>query len=239
MYEQSRAPSEGVLALWRQILARYIDPAARLTILDLGAGTGAYSEFLADAFEATVSAVEPSERMRSVAEREHSHPRVTYLAGRAEAIPLETASCHAALLSNMVHHVSDRAAAVAELHRVVRPGGLVLVRGTLAGGRGVPFMDFFPSARAIAAGRIPTPEQVVEMFAGPFEHVASELIDQETSPSFRDYYERVKLRAISTLELVSDEEFGRGIEEMRAVAEAEADPAPVIEQVDLLVFRRA
>jgi ubiquinone/menaquinone biosynthesis C-methylase UbiE len=224
--------------LWREVLGRYIDPADCPTILDLGAGTGAYSEFLGEAFEATVLAVEPSERMRQVAQREHAHPRVTYLAGRAEVIPLEPASCDAALLSNVVHHVTDRDACAAELQRVLRPGGLVLVRGTLAGGRLVPFMDFFPSARANAARRIPTPEQVVEMFATGFEHVASELIDQESSPSFRDYYERVKLRAISTLELVSDEEFERGIEAMREVAEAETEATPVIEQVDLIVFRR-
>lgn len=237
MYEQGRAPSAAVTTVWRDVLRRYL--ARGSTVLDLGSGTGAYSEFLAEAFSAEVLAVEPSDRMRAVAADEHAHPRVTYLEGRAEALPLEDACCDAALLSQMVHHIADPAACVAELRRVLRPDGLVLVRGTLSAGRQVPFMDFFPSAREVAEARIPTPDQVIEMFSDGFEHVAGEVIDQESSPSFRDYYERVRLRAISTLELLDDAEFERGIDEMRAVAVAEADPAPVIEQVDLLVFRRA
>jgi hypothetical protein len=64
------------------------------------------------------------------------------------------------------------------------------------------------------------------------------LIEQETTPSFRAYYERVRLRTISTLDLVSDAEFERGIARMREAAEGERSPAPVIQPVNLLVFRR-
>ena len=76
------------------------------------------------------------------------------------------------------------------------------------------------------------------MFSSGFDHMASEVVDQETSPSFRDYYERVRLRGISTLELIGDEEFEQGIERMRQAANAETEPSPVIEQIDLVVFRR-
>ena len=140
--------------------------------------------------------------MREVAEREHAHPRVRYVEGSAERIPLPDASCDAAFLSNVVHHVRDRDACAAQLRRVLRPGGLVLVRGTLRGsGRRVAFLNFFPTAREVAERHLPSLDEVVAMFASQgFEHVASELIEQETTPSLRAYYERVKLRAISTLE---------------------------------------
>jgi ubiquinone/menaquinone biosynthesis C-methylase UbiE len=175
--------------------------------------------------------------MRAVAEREHAPAGVSYLDGSAEAIPLPDASCDAALLSHVIHHVEDRAACTSELRRVVRPGGLVLARGVL-GGRSVPFHDFFPSAQSVDARRTPSVGEVVAMFSCGFDHVASEVVDQETSPSLRDYYERVSLRAISTLELIGDEEFEQGIERMRRAAEDESEPASVIEQIDLVVFRR-
>jgi hypothetical protein len=68
--------------------------------------------------------------------------------------------------------------------------------------------------------------------------VASEVVWQETSPSLRVYHERLKLRAISTLELLPDHEFDEGIARMRLAAENETNPQPVRAPVDLLVFRR-
>jgi ubiquinone/menaquinone biosynthesis C-methylase UbiE len=236
VYDAARSPLPAVRERWRGVLGRYLERKARPTILDLGCGTGAYSEWLAGAFDATVLGVEPSARMRAVAEREHARAGVGYLDGSAEAIPLPDASCDAALLSHVVHHVADRAACTRELRRVLRPDGLVLVRGML-GGRSVPFHEFFPSAARVDAQRTPSVAEVVAMFSAGFEHVASEVVEQETSPSCRDYYERVKLRAISTLELIGEEEFEQGIERMRRAAESEIDPRPVIEQIDLVVFR--
>jgi ubiquinone/menaquinone biosynthesis C-methylase UbiE len=240
VYAEGRAPSPAVVELWSHVFGRYIARGARPTILDLGAGVGTYSKLFAELFDATVVGVEPSARMRAVAEREQSHPRVRYVEGFAEQIPLPGGECDVALLSNVIHHVRDRDSCVAELGRVVRLGGQVFVRGTLRESLPrIPFLDFFPTARAIDERRLPSVGEVVAMFSGrAFAHVASEVIEQETTPSFRAYYERVKLRAISTLELISDAEFEDGMARMREAAEGEAAPRPVIQPVNLLVFRR-
>jgi hypothetical protein len=77
------------------------------------------------------------------------------------------------------------------------------------------------------------------MFAGEdFDLLATEAVDQECGANMRAYYERIKMRAISTPELISDAEFERGIARMRETAKRETNPQPVIEQVDLIVFRR-
>jgi hypothetical protein len=52
------------------------------------------------------------------------------------------------------------------------------------------------------------------------------------------YYERLKLRAISTLELLPDDEFAAGLERVRKAAECETSPEPVTAPVDMLVLRR-
>jgi hypothetical protein len=84
---------------------------------------------------------------------------------------------------------------------------------------------------------MPARAEVGAMFESEgFEVIGSEVVWQETSPSLRVYYERLKLRAISTLELLPDDEFMAGIERMRQAAERETEPQPVNAPVDLLVL---
>jgi SAM-dependent methyltransferase len=238
VYSQGRAPSRAVLELWTAVFARYIPTAGAPTVVDLGSGVGTWSELMATAFRGTVWGVEPSEKMRAVAEREHGHPGVRYVEGSAERIPLPDASCDAALFSYVIHHLRDRGAAASELHRVLRPGGVAIVRTAVRESLPeVPFFAYFPSALAIDEARMPGRADVREMFAG-FQVVADEVVWQETSPSLRVYHERLKLRAISTLELLPDDEFAAGVERLRVAAERETEPKPVLAPVDLLVFRR-
>ena len=240
VYAEGRAPSRAVLELWTAVLARYIPTRGNPALLDLGAGVGTWSELMATAFEATVWGVEPSERMRAVAEREHVHPGVTYVAGSGERIPLPDASCDGAHLSYVLHHLEDRDACARELRRVMRPGGVVIVRGAFRESLpDVPFFQWFPAALAIDEKRMPARADVIATFEPRgFEVVASEVVWQETSPSLRVYYDRLKLRAISTLELCRDDEFA-AIERMRTAAERERSPARSRAPVDLLVLRRA
>ncbi len=240
VYAEGRAPSRAVLELWTAVLARYIPTRGNPVLVDVGSGVGTWSELMATAFEATVWGVEPSQRMRAVAEREHAHPRVIYVAGSAERLPLPDAACDAALLSYVLHHVSDRDACARELRRVLRPGGVVIVRNAFRESLAqVPFFEWFPAALALDERRMPARTEVASTFESHgFEVLASEVVWQETSPSLRVYYERLKLRAISTLELLPDDEFAAGVERLRAAAERETTPRPVTAPVDLLVLRR-
>jgi ubiquinone/menaquinone biosynthesis C-methylase UbiE len=240
VYSRGRDLTPEIARLWLEVLARYIDLTEQGAIVDVGSGTGMYARLLADSFGATVVGVEPSARMREIAKRDNAHPRVHYVEGSAEQIPIQSASCDVALLSNVIHHIGDPRAAASELARVLRSGGLVFVRGTLRESLGrVPWLEFFPAAQPVAKRQLPSRPEVVRMFAGEdFDLLASDAVDQECGANMRAYYERIKMRAISTLDLISDAEFERGIARMRETAKRETNPHPVIEQVDLLVFRR-
>jgi ubiquinone/menaquinone biosynthesis C-methylase UbiE len=241
VYAEGRALSPAVLELWTAVLAHYIPTRGQPVVVDLGSGVGTWSELIATAFDATVWGVEPSDRMRAVAQREHPHPRVRYVAGRGERIPLPDGSCDAALLSYVLHHLSDRDACARELRRVLRPGGVAIVRSAFRESLAeVPFFGWFPTALAIDERRMPARAEVRAAFASHgFEPVTDEVVWQETSPSLRLYHERLKLRAVSTLELLPDDEFAAGIERMRTDAARETEPTPVVAPVDLLVVRRA
>lgn len=240
-YRSGRALSAETGRLWMDAIARRLDGrCSELTVLDLGAGTGRFSTMLAEAFSARVVAVEPSEKMRAEAERGSAHPRVVYRAGAADAVPAAEAEFDFAFMSMVIHHVSDLDACARELRRVVRPGGLVFIRN-LFNGRldGVRHYEFFPSARAIDEARLPTVARVRDAFADAgFAPVALDTIEQQIDTSLGAHYERLKLRALSSFELLSDAEFEAGLARLRRAAELETPPTPVLEKLDLLTLRR-
>lgn len=88
------------------------------TVLDLGAGTGKLTRLLAQ-LGADVVAVEPVDAMRQ--RLVETIPRVKALPGTAEAIPLEDESMDAVTVGQAFHWF-DGDAALAEIHRVLRPG---------------------------------------------------------------------------------------------------------------------
>ena len=106
-------------------LARELDLGAGATVVDLAAGTGKLTRPLA-ATGAEVIAVEPVAEMRALIGGEAAR----VLDGTAEAIPLPDASADA-LTVGQAFHWFDGPVALAEIHRVVRPGGaLALVWNT-------------------------------------------------------------------------------------------------------------
>jgi len=240
-YRAGRSLSDATGRLWMDAIGRHAGRArAALTILDLGAGTGRFSVLLAEAFEARVVGVEPSAKMRADAERGSAHPRVVYREGSAGAIPAADGEFDFALLSMIIHHVPDLDAAARELHRVLKRDGLVFIRNTFSGRlEGIRHYEFFPSTRALDEARLPRVERVREAFeARGFTTEALDTLEQEIDPSLAAHYERIKRRALSSFELISDTEFERGLERMRLAAARETTPTPIREKIDLLVLRR-
>jgi ubiquinone/menaquinone biosynthesis C-methylase UbiE len=133
----------GLLAGWamaygRGRSARLVADLVRVgpgdRVVDVGCGPG---RFLREAAERGAEAVgvEPSAQMRRLALRRmpaRLRPAVTVLDGVAERLPLEDASATVAWAVASVHHWTDREAGLAELYRVLRPGGRLLLAERLA-----------------------------------------------------------------------------------------------------------
>lgn len=108
---------QGLLAL--------ADPA--WVVGDLGCGTGRVSAALAP-FVARVVAVDGSaEMLQTARERMAGADNVDLRRGDLEALPIDDARLDAAVLTLVLHHVPDPATALAEVHRVLKPGGRVLL----------------------------------------------------------------------------------------------------------------
>lgn len=203
-----------------------------MTMVDLGAGTGAFATAFADWYDVDVLAVEPSQSMRALIP---DHARVTVLEGHAAAIPAADGSVDTVWLSTVLHHIPDLAAAVAEIHRVLRPGASVLIRGVFPGRLDeINLFRYFPEAARVV-DTFPTVQQTAAAFTG-FTLETSEQVPQRTAPSLRDAVERIQQRADTVLRGLSNEEFARGLARMRLAAEHTSEP--VVDRLTLLVLRK-
>ena len=121
VYERTR-PSFPPAAV--SFLVERLGIARGSSVLDLGAGTGKLARLLVPT-GARVVAVEPLAGMR--AKLAEVAPEVEALDGTAEAIPLADASVDAVVVAQAFHWFRAEEA-LAEIHRVLRPGrGLALV----------------------------------------------------------------------------------------------------------------
>lgn len=112
-YERGRPGYPSAAIAW---LARTLPLRTDTTVVDLAAGTGKLSRPLAET-GARVIAIEPLAAMRRAIGAE-----IEVREGTAEAIPLPDRSADAVTVAQAFHWF-DGPAALAEIHRVLRPGG--------------------------------------------------------------------------------------------------------------------
>jgi len=98
-----------------------IGPGSR--VVDVAAGTGRLSGWFLR-LGVDVIAVEPAANMRAVLEERF--PAVRAIVASAESMPLAEQSVDAVVVGNAFHHF-ERDAAMAEIRRILRPGGALAV----------------------------------------------------------------------------------------------------------------
>lgn len=241
VYAEGRRLTPAGMRRWLDEFERWAPPERPLRVLDLGSGTGRFTPALADTFGSPVYGVEPSARTRDIAQVDAAHPEVIYLDGAAEAIPLADGSCDLALLFLTFHHFRDRAAALAELVRVLRPGGVALMRSQFRDRMpDLYWYRYFPSARRVDAEMYPSLAEVRELASA-----AGLVPDQEPAglpatgtQGLHETYERLSKRAFSTFEHIPADELDAGFEAFRRDAEAQPDQQIPEVRMDLLVLRK-
>ncbi|BAY89934.1 MULTISPECIES: class I SAM-dependent methyltransferase [unclassified Tolypothrix] len=109
-------------------------------IADIGAGTGGYSQALANR-GFSVYAVEPSSIMRQQAS---AHPQVQWFNGYAEALPLADKSVDGVISILTIHHFSDLDKAFREMHRIIQDGPIILLSFDIRFAQRIWLYDYFP-----------------------------------------------------------------------------------------------
>lgn len=238
-YREGRALPPQAMDSWMEAVERRASLQRPLAVLDLGSGTGRFTPSLAERFGGPVYGVEPAAKMREVAVTSSTHADVTYLEGRAEQIPLPDRSCDLAFLFFVLHHFTDRNAAASELARVLRPGSVVCVRTQFGDRlRDVSWRRYFPRALEIERSVFPTFDETITPFTrAGFEVVTLDEVEFEIAPSIAAHVQRLRCRAISTLELLTEDEIEAGFAAMERAAASDTSGEPVREMGDLLALR--
>lgn len=238
VYAAGRQMSPDARQTWIEAFARHLPERRPLVWLDLGSGTGRLTPSLASAFGGPAHGVEPSEKMRDRAVAHARHPAVTYRAGSAEHIPLPDASCDAALLFFVWHHVVDRERGAQELRRVVKPGGRLFVQANFSDR--MPDVWWFrvvPEWRNVDKAQFRSEEEVKRDFTGAgWALVSRDEVTWLRAPNLAEDFERLKLRAVSVFEHMSAEVAEAGFARIETALPSLGD-GPQYETSELLVFQ--
>jgi demethylmenaquinone methyltransferase/2-methoxy-6-polyprenyl-1,4-benzoquinol methylase len=156
--------------LWRRFLVARLPAVpgdAPGHVLDVATGTGLVAaELLGRGFR--VTGVDQSPEMLAIARRRFGD-RVELVEASAEALPFDAGTFEHLTFTYLLRYVDDPEATLAELARVVRPGGLVAsFEFGVPGGLVRPLWDLYVGAFLPLAGRaIASGWQEVGTFLGP------------------------------------------------------------------------
>jgi len=237
-YDRGRDHGPEVLTLWMNVVSSHLADRRSKTILDLGCGTGRFSEALAVRFDAEVVGLDPSNKMLEQARRKRRDARVRYELGRGEEIPLPDNSVDLIFMSMVFHHLNNPTLAAREFRRVLRDRGTVFLRaGTSERISSYPYVEFFPESRSILEECLSSSTLIRKVFeeAG-FRTVAVDLVTQEIAPNYMAYAEKLSAGADSVLARLSRSDFEAGMDALRLHA-ARTDRQAVFEPIDVFVFR--
>ena len=99
------------------------------TVADLGAGEGTLSQLLAQRAKHVI-AIDNSEKMVTFGQslaRDHKLPNLEYRLGDIESPPIDDTSVDLAIFSQALHHANHPEKAIAEAHRILKPGGRLII----------------------------------------------------------------------------------------------------------------
>lgn len=121
---------ERMMGRWSRLVGaqflNWIDVPGGKRWLDAGCGNGAFTEDIVGmAKPAGVDGIDPAEAQIEYARHRPALRDVKFHKGEAQALPFADNEFDAAVMALVIAFVPDPAAAVVELARVVRPGGVV------------------------------------------------------------------------------------------------------------------
>jgi ArsR family transcriptional regulator len=114
---------------WKALGESLLKLMPPMVIADLGAGEGTFSQLLAQRAELVI-AVDNSEKMvefGSQVAKENGYENLEYRLGGIEEPPIEDESVDLAFFSQSLHHAEKPAEAVAAAHRILKPGGRIVI----------------------------------------------------------------------------------------------------------------
>lgn len=187
-FEDGAAYEEG-MGRWSllagNVFLDWVAPATGLRWIDVGCGSGAFTELLVERFAPReMHGVDPSSAQLAFARRRPGVRGATFQEGDAMALPFADNRFDAAVMALVIFFVPDPDKGVAEMVRVVTPGGLVAAYAWDMAGGGFPFEPIREEVRAMGFQPPAPPSAAVSRM-----------------DALREAWERAGLEAIETREI--------------------------------------
>jgi SAM-dependent methyltransferase len=196
------AAYERYMGKWSQLVGEafldWIAPDSGSRWLDVGCGNGAFTEMLVErCAPAAVQGIDPSEGQLAFARTRPAGRVAQFRKGDAMALPFHDDAFDAAVMPLVIFFVPDPAKGVAEMARVVRPGGMVTAYAWDITGGGLPYEALQGELRGmgIAVPVPPSPDasrmdamQGLWNRAGLEDVETREITVQRTFADFDDYW---------------------------------------------------
>ena len=202
-----------------QIFLDWLSPETGLRWIDVGCGNGAFTDLLfRRCAPDEVQGIDPSEAQLAFARSRPGVEGATFRKGDAMALPFDDDSFDVAVMALVIFFVPDPAAGVAEMARVVCPGGIVTAYAWDMFGGGFPYEALKVEMRTLGAAvpEPPSPDASrMEALRGLWGVAALDAVEtreisvQRTFADFEDYWTTIlgsasagpKLAAMSSADL--------------------------------------
>jgi ubiquinone/menaquinone biosynthesis C-methylase UbiE len=199
---EDAAAYERMMGVWSRlagaIFVEWLQPEPGMRWIDVGCGSGIFTELIAErCAPAEIQGIDPSQAQLAFARERHKAGVAHFRQGDAGALPFPDDRFDIAVMALVLFFVPDPGQAVAELVRVVRPGGMVAAYVWDMLGGGFPLEMLRAELRALGAKLMhPPSEDASRMEAlrdlwttNGLEAVETRHIDvQRTFASFEDYW---------------------------------------------------
>lgn len=196
------AAYEQMMGIWSGyaggIFLDWVAPPAGLRWIDVGCGNGAFTELVAErCAPVEIQGIDPSEGQLSFARTRPGARIAEFRLGDAMALPFPEDRFDAAVMALVIVFVPDPAKGLAEMVRVVRPGGTIAAYMWDMMGGGFPLEPMLVEIRAMGLTPPRPPQMEISRMdalrelwtEGGLEDVATrEIAVQRTYASFEDFW---------------------------------------------------
>jgi ubiquinone/menaquinone biosynthesis C-methylase UbiE len=207
------AAYERRMGVWSRLVGDvfldWLAPEPGLRWVDVGCGNGAFSERIVErCAPAEVQGIDPSEGQLAFARSRPAARLAKFQRGDAMALPFPDASFDVATMALVIFFVPDPAKGLAEMARVVRPGGTIASYAWDMFGGGYPFEPVQAELRAMNIALLSPPSDEASRMenlrllwrgAGATDIETKIIRVQRTFESFDDFWSTVMLSSVGAI----------------------------------------
>jgi len=209
-YDKLRPPP---LDMWVNKIIQHGEINENSIVLDVGCGTGRFPLGILSSKKALIYALEPSINMLSKAVAKDQSKQVSWVQGDGQNLPFRDNIFNCIYMTMVIHHIENKKTTLKEIHRTLRKGGNCIIMTTSHYRiRRHLLLCNFPGLTAIDLGRFPSvPTLQKTMTKAGFKNVHYHVVQTHEKVQTEEFLERVRNKYISTLTLLSQEKFERGL----------------------------